>query len=304
MIVDVHSHYYPPEYLERIGRLDVPPPAAVLAHYSLDERVALLDRTGVDCEVLSVSQAQPYLPDAADAAGAARLVNDVYLAVCDRYPGRFYSFAALPLPHVEEALAEVERMSSEGRVVGVTIGCSVGTMQLDDARLEPLWSELDRRRMTVFLHPIGQEQTDWLLGKGLAWIVGAPFEDTAAAMRLVLSGMHERYPKLRFIVPHLGGTLPFLLARVSRHAVGEVLAGLRSMYYDTVNGSADALGCSCRAFGPDRLLFGTDFPYCDEDGFARHLSYLEEGGLGAAELAGVKGGNAASLLGLEGPAFS
>jgi len=118
----------------------------------------------------------------------------------------------------------------------------------------------------------------------------------AAALRLVLSGVPARFPRLKFIVPHLGGTLPFLLARISRKSADEVSGGLRTMYYDTVHGSAEALVSASRVYGPGRLLFGTDYPYCDEPQFRHHLSYLSEAGLGTGELDQVTGGTAAALL--------
>ena len=108
--------------------------------------------------------------------------------------------------------------------------------------------------------------------------------------------MTDRYPRIRFIVPRLGGTIPFLLARVTRKSTTEITGGLRSMYYNTVSGSPDALTSACHASGADRLLFGTDYPYCNEQEFRHHLSYLSESGLNAVELRQVKGGTAAALL--------
>ena len=298
MVIDVHAHYYPSEYLARIGRPELPPvAAAALAEQGVGERLELLDRTGVDTQVLSVSQAQPYLPDVREAADAAMLANDLYIDLCARHPRRFLTFAALPLPHVDEALEEIARVGDDPHVVGVTLGCSVAGHQLDDPVLEPVYEELDRRRSVVFLHPVGQESTPWLSGHNLAWLVGAPFEDTAAALRLVLGGVLERHASIRFIVPHLGGTIPFLLARVARKSDDRIAQGLRSFYYDTVSGSPDALTCSCHAFGSGRLLFGTDYPYCDEEQFAHHLGYLEEANLGAEELDAIRGATASSLLG-------
>jgi 6-methylsalicylate decarboxylase len=297
VIIDVHAHYYPQRYLELIGRPGLPPTAAAaLAGQDIGERVALLDRAGIDTQVLSVSQAQPYLPDCGAAAEAAKVANEEYIALCDAHRGRFLTFAALPLPHVDQALAEISRVAVIGPVVGFTLGCSVVGHQLDDPLFEPVFAELDRRGAVVFLHPVGQEDTPWLAGHNLAWLVGAPFEDTAAALRLVLSGVPGRFPNLKFIVPHLGGTIPFLLARVSRKSTDEISNGLRAMYYDTVSGSAEALASASRVYGVGRLLFGTDYPYCDEPQFRRHLSYLSEAGLDAAELDQITGGTAATLL--------
>jgi predicted TIM-barrel fold metal-dependent hydrolase len=297
MIIDVHAHYYPARYLDLIGRPDLPPRAAAeLARQSIGERLDLLDRAGIDTQILSVSQAQPYLPDSRAAAAAATLANDLYADLCQAHPGRFYAFAALPLPHIGESLAELTRTAGSPSVVGVTLGASVAGRQLDDPVFEPLFAELDQRGSVVFLHPVGQDDTPWLAGHNLAWLAGAPFEDTAAALRLILAGVTDRYPRIRFIVPHLGGTIPFLLARVTRKSTAEITGGLRGMYYDTVSGSPDALTSACRAFGADRLLFGTDYPYCNEQEFRHHLGYLSEGGLNADELRQVKGVTAAALL--------
>ena len=297
MIIDVHAHYYPRRYLELIGRPGLPPAAAAaLGGQDISERLALLDQADIDIQVLSVSQAQPYLPDPRAAAEAAGVANDEYIALCDAHRGRFLTFAALPLPHVDQSLAEIGRVAAIDPVVGFTMGCSVVSRQLDDPLFEPVFAELDRRSAVIFLHPVGQEDTPWLAGRNLAWLIGAPFEDTAAALRLVLSGVPARFPRLKFIVPHLGGTLPFLLARISRKSADEVSGGLRTMYYDTVHGSAEALVSASRVYGPGRLLFGTDYPYCDEPQFRHHLSYLSEAGLGTGELDQVTGGTAAALL--------
>lgn len=297
MITDVHAHYYPQRYLELIGRPDLPPRApAALGGQDMAERLGLLDQTGIDTQVLSVSQAQPYLPDAAAAAEAAKVANEEYVGLCDAHRGRFLTFAALPLPHVHQALAEIDRAAAIGPVVGFTIGCSVAGRQLDDPMFEPVFAELDRRGAVVFLHPVGHEETPWLAGHNLAWLVGAPFEDTAAALRLVLSGFPSRFPGLKFIVPHLGGTVPFLLARVSRKGADDIRSGLRAMYYDTVSGSAEALASASRIYGASQLLFGTDYPYCDEPQFRHHLSYLNEAGLDTDEQDQIAGGTAAALL--------
>jgi 6-methylsalicylate decarboxylase len=298
MIIDVHAHYYPQRYLELIGRPDLPPRvAAELAKQSIGERLALLDRAGVDTQVLSVSQAQPYLAEPRAAAEAAKVANDEYAALCDAHRGRFLTFATLPLPHIDEALAEIDRTCAVESVAGYTMGCSVAGLQLDDPLLEPVFADLDRRGTVVFLHPVGQEDTPWLSGHNLAWLVGAPFEDTAVALRLVLAGLPQRYPNLRFIIPHLGGTLPFLVSRVTRRNAEEIMSGLRAMYYDTVSGSTEALASAYRLFGPGRLLFGTDYPYCDEPRFRRHLSYLAEAGLASDQVRQISGDTAAAVLG-------
>lgn len=297
MIVDVHAHYYPAEYLERIGRPELPPPpAAPLRDRSIEERLALMDRLGIDVQVLSVSQAQPYLATAADSADAAKLGNDLYVKLCQDHPRRFFTFASLPLPHVEESLAEIERVWDDPHVVGLTIGCSINDVHVDDPVLEPVYEELGRRQAKVLLHPRGERCLVDGSDYNLDWLVGAPFEDTVAALRLAMSGVADRNPGIEFIVPHLGGTMPFILSRVLRMTRGRGGEALHRMWYDTVSGSVEGLRCACQYWGPGRLLFGTDFPYSDEAEFERRLTYLDEAGIDAAELEQIRGTRAAGLL--------
>lgn len=297
MIVDIHAHYYPPEYLERIGRPDLPPTgAAPMRSHTLEDRMRLLDRVGVDVQVLSVSQAQPYLATAGDAAEAAALGNDLFVKLCRDHPGRFYTFAALPLPHVEESLAEVDRVWDDPYVVGITIGCSINDTHIDDPVLGPVYQELDRRRALVFLHPRGERCVVDGGDYNLNWLVGAPFEDTVAALRLALSGIADQYRGIRFIVPHLGGTMPFILNRALRMAGGRGEETLRGMYYDTVADSADGLRLACEFWGPERLLFGTDYPYSTEAEFEERLTYLDRAGIEVAQLEEIRGTRAKALL--------
>jgi predicted TIM-barrel fold metal-dependent hydrolase len=297
LIVDVHAHYYPPAYTERIGRPELPPAqAAPLRDQTLEERITLLDRMGIDVQLLSVSQAQPYLPQAEDAVEAAVLGNDLYTELCSEHAGRFFYFAALPLPHIEQSVAEIARVFDQKSVVGATIGCTIAGRNVDDPLFDPVYAELDRRGAKVLLHPVGQDCLVSDSDYNLAWLVGATFEDTVAALRLVLSGVADRYPNIDFIVPHFGGTLPFVLSRLLRMTGGRGGDALGRMYFDTVSGSVPALRCACEVLGTDRLLFGTDYPYSDEKEFERRLTFLDEGGIDPADLNLIKGERAAELF--------
>ncbi len=299
MIIDAHAHYYPEEYLRLIGRPELPPKeSAPLRDVSIEGRLEMMDRQGVSIQVLSVSQAQPYLAQAAQAAHASRVGNDLYLELCREHVNRFFSLAQMPLPHVNEAIVEIERVWDDHYNVGATIGCSIAGRHLDDPEFGPVYEELNRRNAVVLLHPTGADCVVDGDDYNFKWLVGAPFEDTMAALRLALSGTTERYPNIRFIVPHLGGALPFLLARILRMTGGRGEQGLRKMYYDTVNGSVDALKCAADYWGVDRLLYGTDFPYESVSEYERRLTYLDEAGFTPSDLEQIKGERVSELLGL------
>ncbi|HLI27731.1 MAG TPA: amidohydrolase family protein [Chloroflexota bacterium] len=316
MRIDVHAHYFPEAYLDTLTRLGHPGarPAAARAPghgMSLPQRAELLAEHGIDCQVLSVASPGPYLPRPADATTAARLANDLYAEACQQFGGRFAAFGTVPLPHTDAAIAEAMRCLDELGFLGITVGCSVAGRQLDDPAFEPFFAALDARAAVLFLHPQGVGGCPGSEGFGLNWMVGAPFEDTLAALRLVFSGLTSRYPRLRVIVPHLGGTLPFLLQRLddqatrmrqtgeaTYHMEGLPSEHLRRFWYDTVNSTPAALRCTCAVFGADRVLLGTDFPYLAGAAFARAVRYVAEAGLSAEETAAIYGGTAQRLLGL------
>ena len=271
----------------------------------------MLDDSGIDLQVLSIGPQVPYFERKADAVTAAQLANDIYAEVTRGHDGRFKAFATVPLPHVDQALVELERGLDTLGMLGVTVGCSVAGRPLEDPAFAPFFAELDRRGAVLFLHPVGAGAGPGTAEYGMTWMVGAPFEDTIAALRLVLSGFTARFPSVRVIVPHLGGTLPFLLQRLDDSAErqrvgapgeipieGEPSAYVRRLWFDTVNSHPAALRCACESFGADRLMLGTDFPYLAGPKFKRCVTYIEDTGLSAHDTAAILGGNATSLLGL------
>ena len=269
MRVDVHAHYYHSTYIDRLARNGADTRPAVRApgaEVTFEQRVELLDGAGIRVQVLSVGALQPCFANVDEATAAARLTNDLYADICQRYGGRFSAFAAVPLPHIDAALTELTRAIDVLGMVGVNLGCSIASRPLDDAAFAPFFAELDRRGMVVFLHPVGCGCGPFLEDLGLDFPLGAPFEDSIAAIRLVLGGVIHRFPKIRFIVPHLGGTLPFLITRLDGSSVGrgweyKPSEHLKRLWYDSINGNVAALRCAREAFGADRLLLGTDFPH-------------------------------------------
>jgi 6-methylsalicylate decarboxylase len=313
--IDVHAHYFAPEYVETLSRLSgadadarrrSPGPSL-----TLQDQIGLMDSAGMDMQVLSPGPAVPHLADRDNAVAAARLINDLYADIVRTHNGRFAAFVSVPLPHVEEALKEVERGLDTLGMVGVAVGCSVVGKPLDDESFNPFFAEIHRRRAVLFLHPVGAGAGPGTAEYGLTWMVGAPFEDTISALRLVLSGVTARYPNMKVIVPHLGGTLPFLLARVDVQAANNRRTGaatfgidgnpseyLKKLWFDTVNLHPAALRCACESFGADRLLLGTDYPFHLGDTFRDCVSFVERAGLSEADTTAILDRNAAELLGI------
>ena len=161
--IDVHAHYFDPAYVDLLERNGADPRVvfdarAVVAlpeNLEIARRIGIMDGSGVQRQVLSMSAVSPYLNGAAAAVEAARRINDLHAATVQKHPDRFGFFAALPMPHVDAALAELARAFEELPAAGVTFTTSINGRSLADPEFEPVFAELDRRAAVVFLHPPG-----------------------------------------------------------------------------------------------------------------------------------------------------
>jgi aminocarboxymuconate-semialdehyde decarboxylase len=310
--IDVHAHHYDPAYLDALTRAGSSDPQVVAfapgSKLSLEARTELLDDAGIDVQVLSVSALMPDVAVAAEAAALARLANDIYRDAVRGHDGRYRAFGAAPLPHVDEAIDETGRCLDELGMLGITVGCSMAGRPLDDPAFGPFFAELDRREAVLFLHPRGAGCGPNSADFGLPWIIGAPVEDAIACLRLILSGMLDRYPRIRFVIPHLGGMLPFVAQRLDDSVERQRAAGfphvitkppteyLERLWFDTVSEHVPALRCACDSVGADRLVLGTDFPFTES--MKRCVTYVQEAGLPPAEETAILETNAESILGL------
>ncbi len=314
MRIDVHAHYFPDEYLDLLKRFgdDTTDMARGLgaggSQAELEARFELMEAANVQMQLLSVSPQLPSFADKASAIEGARLANDLYADLVQRYPRRFVALAALPLPHMEAALAEMSRALDGLGMAGVTITTSVLGRALVDPVFEPLYTELDRRGSILFIHPAGAGACSPLINDyKLTWPIGAPIEETIAITQLIVRGIPIRYPRIKIINTHLGGALPMLLQRLDnqyRMAVPSTpelpSVQAKRMWYDSVGHfHIPALRCACESLGADRIVLGTDFPYLRGDGYKRSVTYVENAGLPDADVQRILESNAEVLLGLE-----
>jgi aminocarboxymuconate-semialdehyde decarboxylase len=307
--IDVHAHYLVPEYVEQLHERGGDETDTTLAREvkgaqaDLDARVTAMAAAGMDAQILSLSTLQPYVSKREDATALARLANDAYAQLVRVYPQRFAAFAALPLPHVDAALQELGRCLDRPEFAGIGITTSILGRSPADPAFDPVWRELDRRGSVLFIHPAGLAcGADVLLNTPLHMTLGGTLEDTLCAMQLFECGFHQRYPNLRVILPHLGGTLPFLMHRLDRTAHSwpagrdKPSVAARNYWYDSVNGSPASLRCACEVLGSERIVLGTDYPYWRGEDHVRAVRYIEESALPAATVEGILRRNAAALF--------
>jgi 6-methylsalicylate decarboxylase len=312
MKIDVHAHYWTEDYIDLL--MDPGQAGAVAVRgigagggAELEARLRLMDRAGVDMQVLSACPQLPYGEDGQKAATAARFVNDQYAELAQRHPDRFRGFAALPMPHLDQSVGEIGRALDELGMAGVAMNTTVLGRALVEAEYEPIFAELNRRNAVLYLHPAGNGACSPLIGNyHLTWMVGAPVEDTISVMHLITHGIPARYPNVKIINSHLGGALPMLLQRADDQYQWEApdtpeppSVAARRMWYDTVgHGHVPALRCAIDSFGAGRLLLGTDFPYENGDTFVHAVDYINDPQIDPAAARAILDQNAGALLGI------
>jgi len=290
--IDVHGHYFPTPYLDMLERFGGPEGGTLSARVvpadgsdeELASRFAMMDRAGIDMQILSVAPQMPYFENQEHAVSAARFINDAYAEIVAKHPSRFAAYAATPLPHVDASLEEMTRALDTLGMVGITMGTSVMGRSIADPVFEPFWEELNRRGTILFLHPSGLGACSPLIQGGLIWPIGAPIEDTMAVAHLIQQSIPIRYPRVRIIVPHLGGETSMLIRRLDNQKfiflpkeAPKPSDTARRLWYDTVcHGCKPALRMAVDAFGVDRMVLGTDFPYLVGDIFQEAVDYIAE----------------------------
>jgi 6-methylsalicylate decarboxylase len=264
LLTDIHAHHAP----GGLSRASDPTKVRVATQYPpFEARLALMDEAGVGRQVLSCT-APTYLDNPLEARTKVRLINDDLAARCAANPDRFWFWASLPLPHVEESLREIERVLHKPGAVGVFVGCSCQGGSIARSDFDPIYAALDRRRSVVFVHPVQNGLNAPLINDfGLTVCAGAAIEDSIAALHLIAKQVPQRFPSIRFVIPHLGGILPMLLDRLDGQmprAVGaeHPSSVARRFFYDTVGwGSKAALFAATEAFGDSQIVPGSDYPF-------------------------------------------
>ena len=288
--IDTHAHYITPEYREALLAAGHARPDGIPAIPAWDPAttLALMDRLGIETAMLSISSPGVHFGDDEAARRLARLVNEQGRALVLAHPGRFGLFAALPLPDLDGALAELRYAFDVLQADGVVLETNYHGLYLGDERLETLFRALDEYRAVVFIHP-----TSPACGGCGALALGYPqpmlefiFDTTRAVVNLLLAGVTARYPGVRVIVPHGGAALPVVADRVVALLPGlgltpplteaELFARLRRLYYDLAGTPVPRLLPALLSFAdPTHLLYGSDYPFTPDALVARLLGKLE-----------------------------
>jgi aminocarboxymuconate-semialdehyde decarboxylase len=283
--------------------------AAVSEFVAIDGILAAQDEAGVDRLLLC-----PWVPllyyDAEPEQGLerARIQNDALAALVRAHPERVSALGALPLQDPELAAGELRAIIDAGVLKGVEIAASVRGVFLGDDRFEPFWQAAEASGALVFVHPTTRGFDSPAFQDYYLWnTVANPLETATTAAHMVVAGVMERHPGLRVLLAHGGGALMAVRGRM-RHAHGfqpQARARLgespddsiRRFYFDTLTHDDALLRALIDYAGPDHVLLGSDYPF--DMGDPRHVDTVRALGLDPDVEAGILGGTAERLLGLE-----
>jgi len=325
-VIDVHDHFYPPAYLDALakdpGNVRVTHDQAgnPLLHYPGDYNIAVrghrdiayrehvLAEHGVDRQVLTLTTPGTHVERPERAVALAKLVNDAFAGVVAERGRHFSALATLPLNDPAASVAELERCVTQLGFRGAMLFSNVNGVALADRRFWPLYEVANDRGAILHIHPTSPVGVEAMTEYWLMPLVGFLLDTTLAAAHLVFAGVLERFPRIRWVLSHLGGTIPYLVERLDRgyEAFRECRQHIRKApseylksqcWYDTVNFDTNALRLAIEFAGADHLLAGSDYPH-QIGSIPKMLESLRALPVADAVKAGILGGNAARLLAL------
>lgn len=279
-IIAIEEHFWAPEFTDHFtpGQLKRPPELRLRLEDFGELRVKEMDEAGIDMQVLSHAPTGPQRLNREIAADASRKVNDRLHAYVETDPSRFAGFAALPTQEPEAAADELQRTVEDLGFKGALIHGLTDGRFMDDRFFWPIFARAEALDVPVYIHPARPlpSVVEAYYGPyveshpGLvqaAWGFGV--ETATHAIRLILSGVCEEYPKLKFLIGHLGEGIPYHLTRIDEalarpgNRTSNFARVFREHFWVTTSGffSDTALRCSIDEMGIDRVLFAVDWPF-------------------------------------------
>lgn len=312
--IDVHTHILPASYLAALADLGIstvkedgfPEPS-----WSEDAHLRFMDETDQAFEIVSISSPHINYGDNTRAARHARLINDETAALCRRHPDRFGFAAVLPLPAVQESLDEIERAYGELGALGVKVPSNANGVYLGDPALDPVLESLDRHQAVVTIHPCAPKAVPTgVFTAGPRPLFEFLTDTTRLVINLICTGAIDRYPNIRWVVPHCGSFIPEVAHRLS--SISQILvpqglmapvdvdAALRTLYFDLAGAALPVmLPALLQVATPRQIMYGSDYPYTPVHQIARMKDDLLRSDALAPHVDDVFFGNASRLYGLD-----
>lgn len=275
-IVNCHTHFVLPSYYNAVveHHADKEDGFPMPTSWSIEENLAFMDEVGVDISIMSLSTPHTFWGDVQESRNLCHTINTQIAAEVKKYPNRFKFMAALPIPDAEGSIEETKYAMDELGAVGVKIPSNAQGIYLGNKMLEPLYEELNKRQAVVIIHPSRPPfLSEGVFTSGPMPIFEYLVDESRTVIDILTAGVLDRYPDIKFILPHNGAFMPTVidrLARISKHLVetgfmekeADIYGGMSKFYIDI---SGDVLPRNfdnlITMAAPEKILFGLDYPH-------------------------------------------
>jgi len=305
--IDVHFHLIPPFYSEAVYEAGRGPAIGKYPDWTPQLALELMDGYGIEVALTSLAQPGVSFGTKASAKTLARRCNEYAAELVARWPKRFGAFATMPMWSIGDALDEITYCLDVLEFDGVSLFASYGEYFLGDTRFDPVLELLNARDAVVFVHPGLHPSSKGLALPWPGFMMEYLFDTTRAVVNLIFSGAIERFPRIRFILPHAGGLVPYFAWRLSVSPMidkrlpqlsrDQVYAGLAHFWYDNALAPGEqTFGSLDRVALPERVVFGTDYPFANPRVIAEAVKTHESGFHSDARRAAIDRTNALALF--------
>lgn len=325
MNIDFHTHHYPLAYLDEIEKhpsdackVTRDSSGRRLVHYAgdynivadghidLEVRLAEMERTHVDMGAITLTTPGVHVEERTRGIHLAQIVNDSFAQVQRQFPNKFCPLATLPLQDPQASADELERAVTKLGLRGAMLFASVNGKPIHHKDYWGLYETAARLDVPLMIHPTSPPGVEAYQEYRTTALVGFLVDTTLSITLLMFEGVLEKYPNIKFVLGHLGGTIPYIAERIDRgyDAYPEVRKNLshkpsfyfkRNCYYDTVAFEPNALQFAIQFAGADHVMLGSDYPHQIGD-MEKAVKVIENLPIAADTRAAILGGNARRLL--------
>jgi len=282
--IDLHFHLIPKFYQDAVYAAGTGPQIGRYPDWSPERALELMDAHGIEVALTSLAQPGVQFGERAQALTLARRCNDYAAELSARWPKRFGALAVVPMWEIGDALEEIGRALDVLKLQGVCLFASYGEKFLGDPHFDPVLAELDQRAAVAFIHPGMHPSSRKLDLRWPGFMMEYLFDTTRAAVNLAMSGATERFHRIRFVLAHAGGLMPYFAwrlsiapmidARLEQLTPAQVFARLAHFWYDTaLSPTPQTLACLAAVAKPEQVVFGTDWPFANARVIAEAMRY-------------------------------